>query len=62
MENSEENPAYWRKRSAQAVAEADAIADPVLRFLMYGVAHGYELIAERIEETLRESQADRRAC
>jgi len=40
MGNPEDGPAFWRKRAAAAVVEADAIADPLLRFLMYTVARG----------------------
>ena len=48
----EKDPTFWRRRAEKARTEADLIRDPELRSMMRMVAHGYQVIAERIEERL----------
>jgi hypothetical protein len=58
METFEDDPVYWRRRGDEAREQAETIADPELRFLIKNVALGYDLIAEKIEQQIK----NRRRC
>jgi hypothetical protein len=43
------DPSHWRERAEEARTRADQISDPQSKNAMLGIAHDYELLAERAE-------------
>jgi hypothetical protein len=45
----EPDPQYWRERAKIARVDAERLSNPTAKRRMFGVAAGYERLAERIE-------------
>jgi hypothetical protein len=44
------DPAYWRSRAEEALAQAELLADPEERRQMLAIAQGFEQLAERVAQ------------
>lgn len=49
------DPEHWRDRAEEARLRAEQLGDPEARRMMLEIAAGYERIAERAEQRLRDS-------
>jgi hypothetical protein len=49
------DPHYWRDRAEEIRVIADRLRDPEARAMMFGCVEGYELLADRAEERLKQS-------
>lgn len=45
------SPRHWRDLAEKARADADRIADPVSKRVLYGIAESYEGLARRAEQS-----------
>jgi hypothetical protein len=49
-----DNPAHWRKRAVEAMANADQLTDLAARAMMLDIGGGYENLALRAEGRRRD--------
>jgi hypothetical protein len=52
-----DDPWHWRDRAREARSQADEITDLGARLQMLEVAAGYDLLAERAEQRLRDQKS-----